>query len=150
MHAYNKMLLPPKAAEPPVTDTTKTLANIIVHNYCSLQRFFSVSIVAVKELTHFKTCLSCKAKITITDEADLVTCHKCSTTQKSNKSPTKIIAKLLIEGPNVNIITLVGYEDILNQVTMDKQLSAQTLLEASPFDVTYKDFHVITSVCRHS
>ena len=35
MHAYNKMLLPPKAAEPPVS-TSKTLADIIVH--CSLQR----------------------------------------------------------------------------------------------------------------
>ncbi len=112
-----------------------------------------VSIIAVKELTHFKTCLSCKSKITVTDDdSDLfATCEKCNTTQRSNKSPTKIIAKLLIEGPDVSIITLVAYEDMLNHITVDDdQLTIENLLRASPFDVTYNGFHVITSVCRHS
>ena len=110
-----------------------------------------VSIVGVKDVVTFKTCISCSAKITMSQSVvqENITCTKCNTAQFVAKCSLKVMAKLLLEGPNVSIITLVAYEDMLtNILPPDTELSAETLLKSKPFNVTYNSFHVITSVYR--
>ena len=108
--------------------------------------------MGVKDFVTSKTCISCSAKITMSQsvvQENIITCTKCNTAQFVAKCSLKVMAKLLLEGPNVSIITLVAYEDMLtNILPPDTELSAETLLKSKPFNVIYNSFHVITSVYR--
>ena len=106
-----------------------------------------VSIVGVKDLVSFKTCISCKTKITVTEYPDtIVTCNKCNTAQNVATCSLKLMAKLLLEGPDVTIITLVAYEDMLKNLLPTGEITQEALLKLKPFNATYNAFHVITSI----
>lgn len=106
-----------------------------------------VSVIAVKDLQQFKACVFCKGKID-TQESGIGTCQKCDAVQKLDKCKINEMAKIVVESPSMEIVTLVAYADILQSILIGEPLNSLNLLSAKPFTVTYNRYNVITSIAR--
>ena len=112
------------------------------------QAITDASIIAVKDLQVFPTCLSCRGKVLLKDNcATIGTCQNCTMTQKISKCGTNRMAKIMIEYGESEIITLVAYGDLLFTIAKATTLSSEAFLNAPNFNLAY-DYHVITSVSR--
>ena len=113
-----------------------------------------VTIAGVKGLFSFKTCLSCKDKISLTRnirDDDVITCEACNIAQTYTNASHQMLAKLLLLDPSLTPITLVAYKDMLMNIlvtTSTDDITQQALLKVTPFNVTYDKFHKITSISR--
>ena len=113
-----------------------------------------VTIVGVKDLFSFKTCLLCKHKIALTPNIhidDVITCKECNTAQRYTNTSQKMMAKLLLTDPSVTPITLVapwGYAEEYSPTATTDDITPEALLKVKPFNVTYSSFHVITNISR--
>lgn len=108
------------------------------------------SIIAVKDLQDFRTCLACKGKVLLQEEcAAIGTCQNCNMVQKVSKCGINRMAKFMIEHGATEIITLVAYGEVLFTIANATNLSTEAFLNAPNFNLTYNDYHVITSVTRN-
>ncbi len=58
------------------------------------------------------------------------------------------MAKIVVESPSLEIMTLVAYADMLKCILDGGLVNAQNLMKVKPFDVTYNMYNVITSVSK--
>ena len=59
------------------------------------------------------------------------------------------MAKLMLEAPDVQLVTMIGYDDVLCSILpKDQPITANNLLKAPPFNIKYNQYHVVTSVSR--
>jgi len=107
----------------------------------------AASIIGVKDLQVFKACLFCNGKME-EDGDGTGKCTKCAAIQILAKCPNNEMAKVTVEGPHLQITTLVMYADHLNAILDGKPTTAIELLKAKPFNVVYNKYHVVTSVSR--
>ena len=106
--------------------------------------------MAVKELNVFRACITCKGKVEMDDECnDIGKCLKCLTMQTLSKCQKHEMAKVLVEGPNTHIVTLVAYKELLRAtIEPEEEISYRSLLKSKVFHVTYNNYNVVTSVSR--
>lgn len=115
--------------------------------YPTQDEALGLSIIGVKDLFDFKICIGCNFKIQVTDcEREIIKCTKCNMSQQITQSPIRKMAKLLLEGPNVTMVTLVAYEDMLKVLVPAGDITEKALLECKPFNATYDAYHKITSI----
>ena len=105
------------------------------------------TIIAVKKFEQFNACTYCNGKVKVL-EAD-VECTKCGTSLLLSRWPFNQMAKLDLEGPNTTFLTVVVYNDLIKAIVKeDQQITVTSLLKAKPFDVTYNQYQVATSIFR--
>lgn len=66
----------------------------------------------------------------------IVKCSICNTAQNVAKCSLKLMAKLLLEGPDVMIITFVAYVDMLKNLVPTGDITQEALLKLKPFNAT--------------
>ena len=57
-------------------------------------------------------------------------------------------AKIYIEDSGGNQISLRAYQNILMDIVQSKEITSETLLNSEPYDLTYNNYKVITSITR--
>ena len=108
------------------------------------------SIIAVRDLQEFNTCLTCKGKVLPHENcATIGTCQNCNMVQKISKCAINHMGKFMIEHGATEIISLVAYGELLFTIADATNLSTEAFLIAPNFSLTYNDYHVITSVTRN-
>ena len=91
-----------------------------------------LAIIGVMDLTKFKACVSCKAKVPVSDTSDmLVTCLKCNTTQ-SVSTAASMMTKLILQKSDGNIMTLVAYENMLHYILSGEDITPETSSKLNP------------------
>ncbi len=65
-----------------------------------------------------------------------------------SRCPFNQMAKLDLEGPDTTFVTVVVYNDLIKAIVEQDQQTTTSLLKAKPFDITYNQYHVATSVSR--
>ena len=74
-------------------------------------------------------------------------CDVCHTTQRMSNH--RFTAKLFVQAASNQHVTLRAYHDAIMTIAQtDGDTKAEDLLFASPFDVAYNKYHVITKVSR--
>ena len=142
------MSLPPHGATVTEIDDIGDVKDVPCDNL--EQTITDGSIIAVKDLQEFRTCLACKGKVLPQEKcATIGTCQNCNMVQKISKCGINRMAKFMIEHGATEIITLVAYGELLFTIADATNLSTEAFLNAPNFNLTYNDYHVITSVSRN-
>ena len=103
------------------------------------------TIIAVKKFEQFNACTYCNGEV----KADTAECTKCGTWLILSRCPFNQMAKLDLEGPNTTFLTVVVYNNLIKAIVKkDQQITVTSLLKAKPFDFTYNQYHVATSISR--
>ena len=103
------------------------------------------TVIAVKKFEKFNACTYCKGKVKVV-ENNIVECSKCGATLLLSRCPFNQMAKLDLEGPDTTFVTVVVYNDLIKAIVEQDQQTTTSLLKAKPFDITYNQYHVATSV----
>lgn len=102
------------------------------------------TIAAVKDLVSFYQCPFCNGRME--PSATIATCTKCSAAMHIHKCKEVQMAKLILQTPSIEIITIVAYSDILKSIVHGAEVNLNNLLNAGTFTATYNEFNVVTSV----
>ena len=71
-------------------------------------------VVAVLYSEQYKSCISCKSKVS-TDNEVLGRCSKCDSTMKLSKCPEKIMAKVILETDGITR-TVTLFDEVLASI----------------------------------
>ena len=102
-----------------------------------------VEVIGVQSLQSYSACVACNAKVDIVDES-MGSCTKCEMFQPIRKTKQKLSARLYLQHGE-NYLTLSAFDDILNTIAQSDDITPSTLLNASPFTLTYVN-NIIVSV----
>ena len=112
------------------------------------RELFDATIIAVMQLTSYKGCLICKARME-SERPPLGRCSKCSMLQRMDKCKDQLSAKLLMESYGTTT-TLHAFGNILLEIckaTTADEITQERLLNTPPLTtVFYNDKNVITGV----
>ena len=106
----------------------------------------AVTVTGIQQFEYVYTCINCKKPVRATTDMT-AECDVCHTTQRMSNH--RFTAKLFIQAASDQHVTLRAYHDAITTIAQkDGDIKAEDLLFASPFDVAYNKYHVITKVSR--
>ena len=116
----------------------------------SIEHMESVTVIGVGQLEGSFSCISCEKPILISQTTiqgqQVSECNTCGTKQKVRS--VKTTAKLYLEDSSGTSLSLRAHQEALTQIVKSNDVTNDNLLHSEPFDVSFNNFNVITSVSR--
>lgn len=112
----------------------------------------NVLIIGVRKFENYMSCLESDCEGQVTQVQSLIgKCSECSMPQRIDRCSHQLFAELLVqeEQDTQRHVTLSGCGEVLCKIAdILSDVTAETLLNAAPFSVTYNNKNVITEVTR--
>ena len=108
----------------------------------------AAKVVGVYDMEKYYACIFCKkGNVNVNAGETVGKCDNCKAFQAISKDNEKITRKLFLECNGEKVSVRVNGE-MLDKISEGKGSDASALLFASPFDVKYNEFRVVTGISR--
>lgn len=125
-------------------DEIEDLQQVSAYEEDEVSNIQSTSIIGVNILETTYICVNCKKPLSPT--STIAHCDHCATNQKL-RNP-KVSAKLFVEDQTGRQFTLRAHTQFLCDITRGSPITVEELLNATPFNVAYNKYHVVTNISR--